>query len=71
MNSIKARKQVGFTFIIVLVLMIFSLSVVSNKTDKIMPTNSNINSNKKIGWGIKRNDNHEQPDVGGQNKKIL
>lgn len=28
-------------------------------------------SNKKIGWGIKRNDNHEQPDVGNTNKKIL
>ena len=28
-------------------------------------------SNKKIGWGIKRNDNHEQPDVGKINKQIL
>ena len=28
-------------------------------------------SNKKIGWGIKRNNNHEQPDVGSQNKKVL
>ena len=28
-------------------------------------------SKKKIGWGIKRNDNHEQPDVGNTNKKIL
>ena len=28
-------------------------------------------SNKKICWGIKRNDNHEQPDVGSENKKII
>ena len=28
-------------------------------------------SNKKIGWGIKRNDNHEQPDLGSNNKKLL
>ncbi|MBO5005036.1 MAG: polysaccharide deacetylase family protein [Clostridia bacterium] len=28
-------------------------------------------SNKKIGWGIKRNDNHNQPDVGTLNKQIL
>ena len=28
-------------------------------------------SNKKICWGIKRADNHEQPDVGKQNKEIL
>ena len=71
MNSIKTRKQVRFTIIIVLILMIFSLSVISGKTDKTVLTNSETNSNKKIGWGIKRNDNHEQPDVGSLNKKIL
>ena len=27
--------------------------------------------NKKINWGIKRNSNHEQPDVGNINRKIL
>ncbi len=28
-------------------------------------------SNKKIGWGIKRADNHKQPDVGSVNKTII
>ena len=28
-------------------------------------------SNKKIGWGIKRNNNHEQPDLGSKNIKVL
>ena len=28
-------------------------------------------SNKKICWGIKRADNHEQPDVGSQNKELM
>ena len=28
-------------------------------------------SNKKIGWVIKRNDNHEQPDLGSNNKKLI
>ena len=28
-------------------------------------------SNTKIGWGIKRADNNQQPDVGSQNKKLL
>lgn len=28
-------------------------------------------STKKIGWGIKRNDNHEQPDLGATNKRII
>ena len=28
-------------------------------------------STKKIGWGIKRNNNHEQPDLGSKNVEIL
>lgn len=28
-------------------------------------------SNKKIGWGIKRNNNHIQPDLGINNKKLI
>ena len=28
-------------------------------------------SNKKIGWGIKRAENHEQPDLGSSNLKLL
>ena len=35
-----------------------------------MKTNASI-SNKKIEWGIKRNDNHEQPDLGSENRKVL
>ncbi len=27
--------------------------------------------NKKICWGIKRNDNHEQPDLGKENKELI
>ena len=34
-------------------------------------TNVGSLSNKKIGWGIKRNDKHEQPDLGAENRKIL
>ena len=34
-------------------------------------TNVGTLSNKKIGWGIKRNDNHEQPDLGSKNKELL
>ena len=44
--------------------------MVKQKNNEI-ETNAEIVSNKKIGWGIKRNDNHEQPDVGATNRKIL
>lgn len=35
-------------------------------------TSSTIDlSNKRIGWGIKRADNHDQPDLGSKNKEII
>lgn len=49
------------------------LSATDNKartTDAILTSSSGLD-NTKMGWGIKRNDNHEQPDVGAKNKKLL
>lgn len=54
-----------------LVTVIFSLSVINMNEEKILNANAKQSSNKKIGWGIKKNDNHEQPDVGDINRKIL
>ena len=42
-----------------------------NKKAERIETNAEVSSNQKIGWGIKRNENHEQPDVGSNNKKVL
>lgn len=38
---------------------------------QIIETNAKQISNKKISWGIKRNNEHNQPDVGSSNRKIL
>ena len=57
--------------IMLLTICIFAFSVVSMKEENRVETNANIISNKKIGWGIKRNDKHEQPDVGNNNRKVL
>ena len=59
--------------IVVLLLMIFSLTLINmkNKGEETILTSSEGLSNKKIGWGIKRNDNHEQPDLGKSNQEIL
>ena len=55
-----------------LIVIIFSLSVIAMQAEnKEIVTSANTVSNQKIGWGIKRNDNHEQPDVGSKNKKVL
>ena len=64
------------TIIIIAVIIVISAictiiakSVISN--NETIETSSTNLSNKKIGWGIKRNDNHEQPDLGSQNRKVL
>lgn len=71
-TSIKNIKR-QLSILSILIVGIISLSAVSaNFYDDItINTSSSTLSNKKIGWGIKRNDNHEQPDVGSTNKKVL
>lgn len=65
--------KIGRKVLITMLLIVtFSLSVISaNLKENEIQTNSAGLSNKKIGWGIKRNDNHEQPDLGSNNKKVL
>ena len=67
------KKRTKRIIILVLLISIFSLSVISeNKTkDNTKQTNAQTLSNQKIGWGIKRNDNHEQPDLGKKNLELL
>ncbi len=52
---------------------IFAIATIqSNLQEKTMQTSSNnALSNQKIGWGIKRMPNHEQPDLGSTNKALI
>lgn len=54
---------------------VFTFIIVNNiKRLETIETNSSVDSNlnnRKIGWGIKRNKEHEQPDVGSTNREIL
>ena len=57
--------------IIALILMIGSIVLTNNKGDSIQ-TNSEVSlSNTKIEWGIKRGNNHEQPDLGSKNRSLI
>lgn len=70
--NIIIKKKIGKSVVLgILIIAIFSFSVISLNNQDVISTNANISEDKKIGWGIKRNDNHEQPDVGSMNKKIL
>lgn len=68
---LKNKTKVNMAIISSLIVAIFSISVISMNNQNLMQTGGTINENTKIEWGIKRNDNHEQPDVGTQNRKIL
>ena len=68
-KNIKKPKIVEISIFITIVLFVFAITAIYN--EKTVKTNTELLSNKKIGWGIKRNDNHEQPDVGSANKNIL
>lgn len=57
--------------IIIMVLLIAMISLMMIQEEKYINTNVESVSTKKIEWGIKRNDNHEQPDVGSENRKVL
>ena len=49
----------------------FCMILNAEKNISIIETNGRVISNKKIEWGIKRNDNHEQPDLGSVNKALM
>ena len=65
------KKNILIVLGILIVGIVVFIMIENNKNEnKIIETSSGeVLSNKKIGWGIKRNDNHEQPDLGSANKK--
>lgn len=63
------KNKKKFILIIISVLVI-GISTIEINTYKDITTSAGVND-KKIEWGIKRNNNHEQPDVGKENEEIL
>ena len=71
-NNLKNIKR-QLTVLSILLIGIFAFSMISTNfyEDLSVNTASQALSNKKIGWGIKRTDNHEQPDLGKQNEELI
>ena len=61
------------SIITILIILITGLAfIIEEKSNvKTVETSAQSLSTKKIGWGIKRNDNHKQPDLGKTNKEII
>ena len=57
----------AFLFFILFVIFVAGIS----NSFQAIDASANVLSTKKIGWGIKREDNHEQPDLGSVNKQII
>ena len=68
MKSILKKQTVIFATIIVLV---FAFGMMLASDNKTITTSGNVLSTKKIEWGIKRSDNHNQPDLGSVNKELI
>lgn len=55
---------------IMFVLVAITILSIQNTEETILTSAQGL-STKKIGWGIKRNGNHEQPDLGKSNKELI
>ncbi len=66
------KEKIRAIAIIILSISIFSLSVISmQEANQEIMVNTKAISNEKIGWGIKRNNEHKQPDLGASRLKTL
>ena len=65
---INKKQRAKVVILIGTVLLLISICVLQYNEESLI-TNAEID--KTIGWGIKRNTNNMQPDVGSSNKKIL
>ena len=72
--NFKNKKRI-LIFSSIFLTLIFTFSVVQiNKKEKDITSQVSAKTNistSKIGWGIKRVKNHEQPDLGTVNKQIM
>ena len=60
------------TCLTVILTCVFTISVINTKKPNAVQTSSTATiSDKKIEWGIKRGRDHEQPDLGSENKRII
>ena len=66
------KEKIRAIAIIILSISVFSLSVISmQEANQEILVSAKAISNEKIGWGIKRNNEHVQPDLGSSRLETL
>lgn len=70
--TIKMKNKGNIIKLMAIMFVLVAMTILStqNKEETILTSAQGL-STKKIGWGIKRNDNHEQPDLGKLNKELI
>ena len=66
------KKIYLYGIVLFMTIAIILVAANSKQSEKTLQTSSGeLLSNKKIGWGIKRAENHEQPDLGKTNLELI
>lgn len=63
-------KIIFFSIAAIIIIVCIFFNKVEDKNTFLANSDSTL-STTKIGWGIKRNDNHSQPDLGSKNKALI
>lgn len=67
----KSKRKIFTYGILVIFLMVGSVVFTNVEEDTIQTSSNSGLSNSKIEWGIKRGNNHEQPDLGNKNRELI
>ena len=65
------RKRIITITVGTLTIICIAIMFTFNEYEKSITTSSTSLSNTKIGWGVKRVPNHEQPDLGKTNIDLM
>lgn len=71
MKDILKKNIKSILGVFIIAFLSFCMILNSEKNINTIETNGRVVSNKKIEWGLKRNDNHNQPDLGKINKELM
>ncbi len=69
----KSKYKILICLCLAIIIFTFSISKINSKYKKTyLQTSAKVGlSNEKIEWGIKRAENHNQPDLGKKNKELI
>ena len=69
----KDKRIISSICLSIVFLLLFTFFIIqANKDEELLQTSAELQlSNVKIGWGVKREKEHVQPDLGTKNKALM